>query len=204
MKFGYFDDGNREYVITTPFTPYPWINYLGCEQFFSLISHTGGGYSFYQDARLRRLTRYRYNNIPLDEGGRCFYLKDGEDVWSPSFRPMKKELSFYECRHGLGYTKISGARGGLRAEQLFFVPLGFPGEVIQLKLANETEQAKTLSLFSFLEFCLWDAQDDQTNFQRNLSTGEVEVQGSVIYHKTEYRERRNHYAFYSVNAELAG
>ena len=204
MKFGYFDDGNREYVITTPFTPYPWINYLGCEQFFSLISHTGGGYSFYQDARLRRLTRYRYNNIPLDEGGRCFYLKDGEDVWSPSFRPMKKELSFYECRHGLGYTKISGARGGLRAEQLFFVPLGFHGEVIQLKLANETEQAKTLSLFSFLEFCLWDAQDDQTNFQRNLSTGEVEVQGSVIYHKTEYRERRNHYAFYSVNAELAG
>jgi cellobiose phosphorylase len=204
MKFGFFDDAHREYVITTPFTPYPWINYLGSQDFFSLISHTGGGYSFYRDARLRRLTRYRYNNVPLDEGGRCFYVKDGEDVWSPSFRPMKKELSFYQCRHGLGYTKITGARGGLRVDQLFFVPVDFNGEVMQLSLTNESERAKSLSLFSFLEFCLWDAHDDQTNFQRNLSTGEVEVQGSVIYHKTEYRERRNHYAFFSVNAELAG
>jgi len=122
MKFGFFDDAHREYVITTPFTPYPWINYLGSQDFFSLISHTGGGYSFYRDARLRRLTRYRYNNVPLDEGGRCFYVKDGEDVWSPSFRPMKKELSFYQCRHGLGYTKITGARGGLRVDQLFSCP----------------------------------------------------------------------------------
>ena len=140
----------------------------------------------------------------MDEGGRCFYVKDGEDVWSPSFRPMKKELSFYQCRHGLGYTKITGARGGLRVDQLFFVPVNFNGEVMQLSLTNESERAKSLSLFSFLEFCLWDAHDDQTNFQRNLSTGEVEVQGSVIYHKTEYRERRNHFAFFSVNAELAG
>ncbi|NLM41975.1 MAG: glycosyl transferase [Firmicutes bacterium] len=204
MRFGFFDDVQREYVITTPLTPYPWINYLGCQDFFSLISHTGGGYSFYRDARLRRLTRYRYNNIPLDEGGRCFYIKDGEDVWSPSFRPMKKELTFYQCRHGLGYTKITGARGGVRAEQLFFVPLGFNGEVMQLTLTNESTCAKSLSVFSFLEFCLWDAQDDQTNFQRNLSTGEVEVEGSVIYHKTEYRERRNHYAFFAVNEEVAG
>ncbi|HOQ74568.1 MAG TPA: glycosyl transferase [Limnochordia bacterium] len=204
MKFGYFDDAQREYVITTPLTPYPWINYLGCEDFFSLISHTGGGYSFYRDARLRRLTRYRYNNIPLDEGGRCFYIKDGEDIWSPSFRPMKKELSFYECRHGLGYTKITGVRGDIRAEQLFFVPLDANCEVIQLRLSNESGEVKELALFSFLEFCLWDAWDDQTNFQRNLSTGEVEVEGSAIYHKTEYRERRNHYAFFSVNAELAG
>ncbi|HHW72741.1 MAG TPA: glycosyl transferase [Firmicutes bacterium] len=204
MQYGFFDDQNREYVITTPHTPYPWINYLGCQDFFSLISHTAGGYSFYRDARLRRLTRYRYNNIPLDEGGRCFYIKDGADVWSPSYRPMKKELSFYQCRHGLGCTKITGARGGVRVEQLFFVPLDFQGEVMQLTLTNESGKAKSLSLFSFLEFCLWDAQDDQTNFQRNLSTGEVEVEGSVIYHKTEYRERRNHYAFFSVNAPLTG
>ena len=204
MKFGYFDDRNREYVITTPQTPYPWINYLGSQEFFSLISNTAGGYSFYQDARLRRITRYRYNNVPLDDGGRYFYINDGGDCWTPSFKPMKKELSFYECRHGLGYTKICGARGGLRAEQLFFVPLFFNGEIMQIRLKNETDQAKSVSLFSFVEFCLWDAHDDMTNFQRNLSTGEVEVEGSAIYHKTEYRERRNHYAFFSVNSPIAG
>lgn len=204
MKFGYFDDRNREYVITTPQTPYPWINYLGSQEFFSLISNTAGGYSFYQDARLRRITRYRYNNVPLDDGGRYFYINDGGDCWTPSFKPMKKELSFYECRHGLGYTKICGARGGLRAEQLFFVPLFFNGEIMQIRLKNETDQAKSVSLFSFVEFCLWDAHDDMTNFQRNLSIGEVEVEGSAIYHKTEYRERRNHYAFFSVNSPIAG
>ncbi len=204
MKFGYFDDQNREYVITTPKTPYPWINYLGSEDFFGLISNTAGGYSFYQDARLRRLTRYRYNNVPLDDGGRYFYINDGGDCWTPSFKPMKKDLSFYECRHGLGYTKIQGARGGLQVQQLFFVPLFFTGEITQIKLKNETEKTKSISLFSLVEFCLWDANDDMTNFQRNLSIGEVEVEGSTIYHKTEYRERRDHYAFFSVNGEVAG
>ena len=204
MKFGYFDDQNREYVITTPKTPYPWINYLGSEDFFGLISNTAGGYSFYQDARLRRLTRYRYNNVPLDDGGRYFYINDGGDCWTPSFKPMKKDLSFYECRHGLGYTKIQCARGGLQVQQLFFVPLFFTGEITQIKLKNETEKTKSISLFSLVEFCLWDANDDMTNFQRNLSIGEVEVEGSTIYHKTEYRERRDHYAFFSVNGEVAG
>ncbi|NLL42344.1 MAG: glycosyl transferase [Firmicutes bacterium] len=204
MKFGYFDDQNREYVITSPKTPYPWINYLGSQEFFSLISNTAGGYAFYQDARLRRLTRYRYNNVPLDDGGRYFYINDGGDCWTPSFKPMKKELSFYECRHGLGYTRILGVRGGLRVEQLFFVPLFFNGEIMQIKLTNETDRPKSVSLFSLVEFCLWDAQDDMTNFQRNFSTGEVEVAGSTIYHKTEYRERRNHFAFFSVNSPLAG
>jgi cellobiose phosphorylase len=204
MKFGYFDDQNREYVMTTPRTPYPWINYLGSEEFFGLISNTAGGYSFYQDARLRRLTRYRYNNVPLDDGGRYLYINDGGDCWTPSYKPMKKELSFYECRHGLGYSKIQGARGGLKVEQLFFTPLFFTGEVTQVRLKNETDRAKTISLFSLVEFCLWDAQDDMTNFQRNLSVGEVEVEDSTIYHKTEYRERRDHYAFFSVNSDVVG
>lgn len=204
MKFGYFDDQNREYVITTPKTPYPWINYLGSQEFFGLISNTAGGYCFYRDARLRRLTRYRYNNVPLDAGGRYFYINDNGDCWTPSWKPMKKDLSFYECRHGLGYTQITGKRGGIRVQQLFFVPLNVNGEIIQVKVKNETAETKELSLFSFIEFCLWDAYDDMTNFQRNLSIGEVEVKGSTIYHKTEYRERRNHYAFFSVNKDIAG
>ena len=204
MQFGHFDDAAREYVITTPRTPLPWINYLGSEDFFGLVSQTAGGYCFYKDARLRRLLRYRYNNIPLDGNGRYFYIKDGNEVWNPGWQPVQTELDFYECRHGLGYTRITGVRGGVRAACLFFVPRGVSAEVHQVTLTNESGRPKTLDLFSFVEWCLWNAVDDMTNFQRNWSTGEVEVEGSVIYHKTEYRERRNHYAFYGVNAPVAG
>ncbi len=204
MKFGYFDDVNKEYVITQPNTPYPWINYLGTQEFFSLISNTAGGYSFYRDARLRRITRYRYNNVPIDMGGRYFYIHDNGDFWSPGWSPVKKELESYECRHGLGYTKIKGKRNGISSEVTFFVPLNYNGEVQKVVLKNESSENKKITLFSFIEFCLWDAQDDMTNFQRNFNTGEVEVKDSVIYHKTEYKERRNHYAFYSVNEKITG
>jgi len=204
MRFGHFDDEAREYVITTPHTPYPWINYLGSQEFFSLISHQAGGYSFYRDARMRRLTRYRYNNVPTDAGGRYFYINDGGDVWSPSYLPVKAELDGYECRHGLGYTRITGSRGGVKADVLFFVPIGENAEVQKVTLTNESDGEKSFTLFSFIEFCLWNAQDDQTNYQRNLSIGEVEIESSAIYHVTEYRERRNHYAVYGVNAPVAG
>lgn len=204
MKFGFFDDVNKEYVINTPKTPYPWINYLGNEQFFGLISNTGGGYCFYRDARMRRLTRYRYNNIPVDSGGRYFYVHDEGDFWTPGWMPVKRDLDFYECRHGLGYTSITGERNGVRVNQLAFVPLGTNAEVYQIKVSNTSNQVKNVKLFSFIEFCLWNAQDDSTNYQRNLNIGEVEIEGSTIYHKTEYRERRDHYAFYSVNAPIDG
>nr|WP_302597900.1 glycosyl transferase [uncultured Cellulosilyticum sp.] len=204
MKFGYFDDNRREYVITTPQTPYPWINYLGSEEFFGLISNTSGGYTFYKDARLRRITRFRYNSVPIDNGGRYFYINDGGDIWSHTWKPVKKELSFYECRHGLGYSMFTGERNGIRVEQLAFVPKGVNAEIHRLKVKNTSNSTKDIKLFSFIEFCLWDAQDDSTNFQRNFSTGEVEIKGSAIYHKTEYKERRNHYAFYSVNTEING
>lgn len=204
MKFGYFDDSNKEYVITTPATPYPWINYLGTQNFFSIISNTCGGYCFYKDARLRRITRYRYNNVPTDSGGRYFYIYDDMDFWSPGWMPVKRKLESYECRHGLGYTKILGERNGISVECLFFVPLNFNGEVQKVKIKNTSKKDKKIKLFSFVEFCLWNAYDDMTNFQRNFNTGEVEIENSVIYHKTEYRERRNHYSFYSVNTEISG
>jgi cellobiose phosphorylase len=204
MSFGYFNDDRREYVITTPDTPAPWINYLGTEDFFSLISHQAGGYCFYRDARLRRLLRYRYNNVPTDLGGRYFYIHDKGDVWSPSFMPVKAPLDSFECRHGLGYTTIASRRGGVLAELLFFVPIGHAAEVHRVTLTNEGTSDKELILFSLLEFCLWNAYDDATNLQRNLNTGEVEIEAGTIYHKTEYRERRNHYAFYHVNAPVLG
>ena len=203
-RYGHFDDEHREYVITDPKTPWPWINYLGNEDFFSLISNTAGGYSFYKDAKFRRLTRYRYNSVPMDNGGRYFYLKDGDTIWNPGWKPCKTPLDFYECRHGMNYTRITGRKNAVEASVLFFVPLHTWGEVQKLTLQNLGTETKTLKLFSFQEWCLWNAATDMENFQRNFSTGEVEVEGSVIYHKTEYRERRNHYAFYSVNVSIDG
>ena len=233
MKYGFFDDAAREYVITRPDTPYPWINYLGCDDFFGLFSNTSGGYCFYRDAKMLRLTRYRYNNAPADIGGRYFYLKDtpavgdtptadlsldsgvgvGSDIgacggnmniWSPQWQPMKSQLDSYECRHGLGYSKISSAKNGLEFSQTSFVPRGDTCEIHKIVLKNTTSAAKNIDMFSYVEFCLWNAQDDMTNFQRNFSIGEVEVHDSAIYHKTEYRERRNHYAVWAVNTPIVG
>ena len=206
MRYGRFDDEHREYVITRPDTPLPWINYLGCEAYFGLISNTAGGYSFYQDARLRRLIRYRYNNVPFDCGGRYVYLRDGDTgaFWSPSWQPTRSELENYACRHGMGYTIIGSTFAGIEAQTRYFVPLGENLEVWQLTLTNHRERAADLSVFSSVEFCLWDANDDATNFQRNFSCGEVEVEGSAIYHKSEYRERRDHFAFFACSEKLAG
>lgn len=204
MNFGHFDDDNMEYVITTPKTPLPWINYLGSNDFFSLVSNTAGGYSFYKDAKLLRITRYRYNSVPLDSNGKYFYIKDGSTIWNPGWQPVKTELDEYECRHGMGYTKFHGKKDGVCADVLCFVPMDDTCEIQRIELKNEGSSEKKLQLFSYVEFCLWNAMDDMTNFQRNLSTGEVEVIGSTIYHKTEYRERRNHYAVYSVNTKADG
>ena len=196
MRFGHFDDEHKEYVITTPRTPLPWINYLGSEDFFSLVSNTAGGYSFYRDARMRRLTRYRYNSSPLDMDGHHIYIKDGDTVWNPGWQPTKTPLDRYTCRHGLGYTVIEGEKNGVAAAQELFVPKGDACELDRLTLQNHTDAVKELDVFGYVEFCLWDSIDDSSNFQRNFSTGEVEVEPGVIYHKTEYRERRDHYAVF--------
>ncbi|MBQ7435507.1 MAG: glycosyl transferase [Oscillospiraceae bacterium] len=199
MQYGHFDDTRREYVITTPRTPLPWINYLGSEDFFTLLSNTAGGYSFFRDARLRRLTRYRYNNAPLDQEGFHIYIKDGASVWNPGWQPVQAGLDAYECRHGMGYSIIEGAKDGVKVSQELLVPVGERCLLMRVTVKNEGKAAKSLRLFPFVEFCLWDAMDDASNFQRNYSTGEVEVVGSAIYHKTEYRERRDHYAVFWAN-----
>ena len=206
-EYGHFDDAKREYVITDPKTPFPWINYLGNEDFFGLISNTGGGYNFYKDAKFRRITRYRYNSVPMDSVGRYFYIVDGAAVWNPGWKPCKTPLDEYECRHGLNYTRIAGAKNKVRASVLHFVPLGVKAEIQKLTLSNESNEKKSLKLFSYAEWCLWNAATDGENFQRNLSTGEVEIEReawTAIYHKTEYKERRDHYAYYAVNCPVNG
>ena len=202
MKYGHFDDKRKEYVIETPYTPLPWINYLGNEDFFGLISNTGGGYDFYRDAKMRRITRFRYNNVPEDNTGRLFYICDGDSKWSPAFLPLKTPLDSYRCRHGLGYTVFESSRNGLEASLKCFVPLHETCEIMSLRLKNTTEETKDVRIVGCVEFCLWNALDDMTNFQRNYSTGEVEIEGNAVYHKTEYRERRNHYAFFSSSLPL--
>lgn len=217
MQYGHFDDARREYVITTPATPLPWINYLGNDQFFSLISNTAGGYSFYKDAKLRRITRYRYNSVPADNGARNYYISlmdgDGEDAavtqtWSPTFLPAKTPLDEYRCRHGIGYSVFESRLHGIASTLTAFVPLHANAEVNRLEITNTSESYATLDVTGSVEWCLWNAVDDTTNFQRNLSTGEVEVERNdartMVYHTTEYKERRNHYAFYGVNASTTG
>lgn len=203
-KYGFFDDQNREYVITRPDTPLPWLNYLGQDEFFGLCTNTAGGYTFWKDAKLRRLTRYRYNNVPYDLGGRYLYVNDGGTVWNPGWKPVKTKLDRYECRHGLGYSRIVGEKDGLEVETLFFVPPGENLEVWKVTVRNKSKVKKTPKLFSYQEFCFYEALNDMTNYQRTYSIGEVEVEGSNIYHKTEYRERRNHYALFGCTRKIDG
>ena len=205
MQYGFFDDKRKEYVIETPATPMPWINYLGSQEFFSLISNTAGGYCFYRDAKLQRILRYRYNNVPADVGGRFFYIKEEDKApWSPTFHPVDRSLDSYRCRHGMGYTVFETEKDGLYAELTFLVPIGENCEVQRVRLTNRSAETKRFRFTAAVEWCLWNTVDDATNFQRNLNIGELEVEGSAIYHKTEYRERRNHYAYYGVNAPIAG
>ena len=205
MQYGHFDDERREYVITTPTTPLPWINYLGSEDFFALVSNTAGGYCFYKDARLRRITRYRYNGSPLDADGFHVYVRTEEgSVWNPGWQPTQEPLDFYRCRHGLGYTVITGTKDGLSLEQAMLVPREDRCMLLKLTVQNQGDRPRHLKLFPYVEFCLWDAMDDSSNFQRNFSTGEVEIEPQALYHKTEYRERRDHYAFFWADRPYTG
>lgn len=204
MKFGHFDDQAREYVIETPHTPLPWINYLGVKDFHSLISNTLGGYSFYKDAKLRRLTRYRYNNVPRDISGRFFYIKEGKTVWNIGYLPTKTDLDFYRCRHGLNYSIFEAEKDSLSATLTAFVPVNDNCEINKITFKNKSDKEKKFSLYGVVEFCLYNAVDDANNYQRNLNLAEVEVDDTTIYHKTEYRERRNHYCFFHVSRKHDG
>ncbi len=227
MKYGYFDVENKEYVITRPDTPLPWINYLGCEEYCGLISNTGGGYSFYKDPKERRLLRYRYNNIPYDRGGRYVYIRDNKtsEFWSATWQPVikptakmsedngtalfsvqegKKDDYIYECRHGLGYTKITSNYKGIQSQATYFVPIGENCEVWMVELKNNSLQERSLSTFSFVEFCLWDALNDMTDYQYNLNIGETEVEDSMIYHLSRFRVEKSYFGYFHCNRDISG
>ena len=202
MKFGHFDDVKKEYVISNPRTPYPWINYLGTQEFFSLISNTAGGYSFYKDARLRRITRYRYNNVPIDMGGRYFYIKDGETIWNPGWSPVKTELDFYECRHGMGYTIITGKKNGLKAEATFFVPQNYNGDYYNSDYyyqCNETNAALRESVKQMIE--KWDL--DEIDCDKIEANSSLTLDGGFDFNSTWNFEFRNQAGRSSLAKESA-
>lgn len=202
--YGHFDSREREYVISQPLTPLPWINYLGSKAFYSIVSNTGGGYSFYRDAKLRRLTRYRYDSVPLDSVGKYLYITDAHCTWNPGFRPSQTPLDHYECRHGLGYSRFRSGKNGLHSDLLVFVADDDNVELQVLTLSNDTPAVKTVNVYSFVEWCQWNAEDDSGNLQRNLSLAECLVEGAMICHITGYRERRSHYSFHAVNRPIVG
>jgi len=165
MQYGYFDQRNREYVITRPDTPTPWINYIGSGKYGGIVSNTGGGYSFHKDPQYRRVTRYRYNNIPMDRPGRYIYLRDAAtgEYWNPGYQPVQKKLDAYCCRHGLGYTVLEGEYKGIASSVTYFVPDDKDFEIWLVKVKNLANVPKKLQVFSYAEFCFWDAVKDQQN-----------------------------------------
>jgi cellobiose phosphorylase len=168
--YGYFDEAAREYVITRPDTPTPWINYIGEGRYGGIVSNTGGGYSFDRDPRNRRVTRYRYNAVPADQPGRYVYLRDQEtgEYWSPTWQPVRRDLEAYECRHGTAYTRISSTCLGIAAEVTYFVPLSAadepaPCELWVLRVRNTGTVPRRLRSFTYAEFSLFDAFNDMVN-----------------------------------------
>ena len=204
MRFGHFDSENREYVIEKPNTPLPWINYLGTQKYCALISNTAGGYSFYIDPKERRILRYRYDNVPMDQGGRYLYIRDNKsgDFYSPTWQPVRKKLERYECRHGMGYTSIAALSKGIKSRITYFVPLDENLEIWKVEIENTTKKEADLSLFSFVEFCLWDAVSDSTNFQRTWSIGEAYCEDSTIIHKTMHGNWVDVLAFFGVSEKI--
>lgn len=200
MRYGYFDDAKREYVITDPKTPLPWINYLGVDEYCALISNTAGGYSFNKDPRSRRILRYRYNNVPMDRPGRYIYVRDNDSkkYWSSSWQPTNIDLDkyHYECRHGLSYTKIMSKYEGISTETLYMVPLGESLEIWRIKVKNDTKKARDLSLFTYVEFCLWDAVMDMTDFQYNLNIAITKFKNNAMYHLTRHNVHKNYFSYF--------
>jgi len=204
MEYGYFSRDDKEYVIVRPNTPTPWINYLSNYEYCAIISNTAGGYSFHRDPRDRRILRYRYNNLPVDRPGRYLYIRDNKTgkYWSPTWQPVLKELSAYECRHGLGYTKISSSYSDIEAEVTYFVPVGDNLEIWMLTLKNASSEDKELSVFSYAEFCLWQAFNDLTDLQCSQGLGVARYEKDAIFF--HFFDVSTGYAFFASSGTVTG
>jgi len=178
----YFDNLNKEFVMLNPLTPTPWLNYLGVHDYCAIISNNAGGYSFYKSPKSFRILRYRYNNIPMDRPGRYIYIKEKNDFWSTSWLPTKRDLNKYKyiSVHGLGYTKIYCEHNGIKSEVLYFVPLEENLELWVLTIENKSKKERKIDIFSYAEFCLFDAMGDLTDLQYILNIATTDITKNEI------------------------
>ncbi len=183
MRYGYFDDKNREYVIDRPDTPAPWVNYLGSPEYGAIISNHAGGYSFVKSGANGRILRYVFNNF--DQPGRYLYIRDNQsgDYWSASWQPVGKDLAHYKstCRHGMGYTRMTACYDGIESEALYYVPLGKSHEVWALSVTNRSDVQRDLTLTGYAEFTNHsNYEQDQVNLQYSLFISRTQFQGNRI------------------------
>ncbi|MEC9491040.1 MAG: hypothetical protein UMU04_08810, partial [Halanaerobiales bacterium] len=197
MRYGYFDNKNREYVIERPDIPVSWTNYLGTKDFCTVISQNAGGYSFYKSAQHHRITRFRANAVPLDRPGHYLYLRDEDDgnYWSVSWQPVGKNLdeADYEVRHGLSYSKFKCNYRLIEAEKTVFVPLDDDLEIWDIKIKNNSDLDRQLSLFSYLEFSFHEIDIDNQNFQMSLYSAGSSYRDGIIEYDFYYDPRKYHY-----------
>ncbi len=202
--YGYFLENEKEYIITRPDTPRPWINYLNNGQYCALISNTAGGLSFYIDPRDIRILRHRYNTIPTDRPGRYFYIrnKSNSEYWSPTWQPVMKDLDKYECKHGLGYSAISSTKNDIEINLKYFVPMNDDVEIWAISIRNTSSISKELNIFTYAEFCLWNAVQDQNDLQfiQNVARANFEEELQAIIHRPLKLKEGG--VFFSVNAKL--
>jgi N,N'-diacetylchitobiose phosphorylase len=184
MRYGYFDDAGREYVIEKPDTPMSWVNYLGTAEYCGIISNNASGYGFYKSPKSSRMLRFRFNSIPMDRPGRYIYIRDDEDgdYWSASWQPVGKPLDSFRtiCRHGLGYTRFESEYKGIKTDYRVFVPIDKPVEIWELEVENKSDRERELSLFTYAEWCFWNMNQDLTNFQYILYTCRMDYKDDVV------------------------
>lgn len=204
MRYGYFDNQNREYVIDRVDVPVSWTNYIGLKDMYGVFNHTAGGYLLYKSSEYHRITRFRPNGVPMDGPGHYVYLRDEEtgDYWSLSWQPVGKPKEHYSCRHGLSYIKYHCDYSGIDAEQKLFVAMDDPVELWDVKLRNDSGKVRKLSVFSYLEFSFHHVAMDNQNFQMSLYAAGSRFQDGVIEHDLYYEE--DGYQFFTSDFTLDG
>ncbi|HTP13726.1 MAG TPA: N,N'-diacetylchitobiose phosphorylase [Bacteroidota bacterium] len=205
MRYGYFDDEHREYVVERPDVPVSWTNYLGVKDLCTVISHNAGGYSFYKTAEHHRITRFRQNGVPLDRPGHYVYVRDDEtgEYWSISWQPVGKDLAKakYECRHGLSYSKFSVEYQGVLAEQLLFIPVSDDVELWDVRLTNKSGRPRRLSVFTYCEFSYHHIEIDNQNLQMSLYASGSGCEDGIIEYDFFYEPWTYHYFASSVQPD---
>ena len=189
MRYGYFDNASREYVIDRVDVPASWTNYIGLKDFYGVFNHTAAGYVLYKSPEYHRITRFRPNGS-VDGPGHYVYLRDNDtgDFWSVSWQPVGKPKEHYSCRHGLSYSKYLCDYSGINAQQTLFAAIDDPVEIWDVRLRNDSGKKRNLSVFSYLEFSFHQIPMDNQNFQMSLYATGSRYEDGIIEEDLYYEE----------------